>query len=216
MKNLLTILLLAPIIAFAQQALEVSVLDDKGAGVQSDLTMHGKTQGRTDADGRKTLAMSCEQTTRIQATPINPYYSAGYKACAPNQKSIAIKVTADEYYANLKENLERFEAESNFASIAIVKTEIAARTVDPVAAADLRTGAYRAMGEYLRISSEASVTVIPGTKRYVASPEFVEALKNFQVQNNLPTTGKLDYLTLQKASNRTASELLFNPSPTLR
>lgn len=205
-----------PIFAFAQQALEVSVLDDKGVGVQSVLTMHGKTQGRTDADGKKTLEMSCEQTTNIQATPINPYYSAGYTTCAPNQKSVAIKVTADEYYANLKSNLERFEAESNFASIAIVKTEIAARTVDPVVAAELRKDAYKAMGEFLRISSEASVAVVPGTKRYVASPEFVKALENFQAQNNLPTTGKLDYLTLQKASKRTASELLFNPSPTLR
>jgi len=209
MERLTLVLLLLPTSALAQSALDVHVLDDKGKGVQSDVVMLGQPQGRTDSGGRMKIASSCAQAVQIQAKPVDPYYSAGAITCTPSDKSVSIKVTADETYANLKMNLEYFQAKSDFAAVALTKTEIAARTVDPGEAVMHRTAAYKAMGEYFNIPANDAVTPYMNGKAVGPSPELVAAIHTFQSRNKLPRTGKLDYLTLQRASSKTANEILF-------
>jgi murein L,D-transpeptidase YcbB/YkuD len=69
---------------------------------------------------------------------------------------------------------------------------------------------YRAAAESFGIPVEQAITYDRNQRKSVLSDDFTTALKQFQKQNGLKTTGELDYATLKAKSGANVPEIIAN------
>lgn len=205
---ILLCILLYPLFTLAGPA--VHVLDDGGDGVPSNIFVAAESKGLTDDQGRLALSTDCAQTVSVRAEPTNPYFRPGVSICNPNDPVVTVKVTWKPVYTNLLMNQQLFLAQNDFASVALVSTELAARTVDPKEAAAAKLLVYSSMAKFLKIPEDKPAVLFfkeyPGP---VASPELIQAVMEYQESIGIQPNGNIDYITLTKASKRTSAEVLF-------
>lgn len=200
--------LLYPLLTVAGPA--VHVLDDGGDGVPSNIFVAAESKGLTDNQGKLALLTNCALNVSVRAEPTNPYFRPGVSICNPNDRVVTVRVTWKPVYTNLLMNQQLYLVQKDFASVALVSTELAARTDDPKKAAAAKVLVYTSMAKFLGVPEDKPAALF--LKEYpgpVASPELIQAVMKYQESIGIQPNGNIDYITLTKASKRTSAEVLF-------
>lgn len=196
---------------FAEQKFEVK--DDGNNGISSKIyfkdTMNHK--GDTDSDGVFLYEHTCNLGELVIAEPKSQLYQSGVAVCSKSNDTVALKVTWKPLYANLIRKRDHFISVGDYATAALTSNEIAARTVDISDANREKVVTLESLAKHLELSeSFTAVAYDPQQKREVATPQFVDAIKEFQVSKGLNASGVVDYETLSTAAGRDIGDVMYS------
>lgn len=193
------------------------VRDDRGAGVRSEVFLEKDAQphrqGETDDYGYILLAKGCKQGDIILASPINPLYYKGRKDCSPAAKQLEVRVTKKKFAQNLQSNATRLENARDWAKAALVYNEIAGRVepVDDLEAQESRQKVYLLFARHLKLGTEINVIVFDlQQEKWVMSPGLARKVEEFQLENGITASGRIDYKTLSTAAGEDVGKYIFD------
>lgn len=195
-----------------QYKLRVVDKDKLHRGLECDIKMI-KADGsivlvsRTNKDGWTEIDFSCESLSKIVFVPKGDYYNKEI-TCPVEEKEIRL---ASIYYGRtLVKNAHIQFAKGNYGASALAFNEAHARISkhDKDASVKLEKELYISVGKVLEI--ETPIVYDHVQQKYVMTPELKSAVEYFQQNNNLNTTGSLDFKTLRTMSDSDISPMMFN------
>ncbi|WP_229359889.1 peptidoglycan-binding domain-containing protein [Ferrimonas aestuarii] len=198
---------------FAQADQKIEVKDDSNNGVSSgiyfkDVNNH---KGDTNPDGVFVSASDCSVGELVIAKPKSDLYENGVARCVKGMETVALRVTWKPLYANLIQNRDYFIAQGDFAAAALASNEIAARTADVSIAKQQQVSALESFAKYLQVAEDLDpVAYDPLQNRDVATPQFVDAIKQYQIRHGLNASGMIDNKTLATAAGLNVGDIMYS------
>ncbi|MEQ8406927.1 MAG: hypothetical protein RKH07_01455 [Gammaproteobacteria bacterium] len=200
---------------FGQQI--VSVIDDTGDGIESDISTSLGDQvdplGTTNAKGELPLENTCRSGRRILARPVNQLFYEGTSSCDPNQRRLFVKVMRRDWALTLQSNAEYFEDVGSFGNAAVAYNEIAVR-FRAFDAETSETAGIKAIESFAKsISAPEAMPITsfdPAQSSVVITPQFKRYLSNYQFEQGLESDGNLGFRTLSTQSTQGIMILLTN------
>ena len=202
-----------PTPASAQQIRRIQVVDrDTRKGVPSDIELidpksAASRVGPTDASGYFDLKVRCGAGSRLRASPQSRQYFSGLLECPPVTSVLPVQNIG--YIRTLRANADLLEKRDHNAEAALIYNELLKRleVADAKQATQAQEKTYALFGKTLGHDEPTRYDRLQG--KLVITPEFKQAIEEFQKSKGLPATGVLDYATLEAAAEKPISVYLF-------
>ena len=196
----------------------VRVRDHNGVGVKSDIYVKSfereDEKEPTNDDGIGRLPVECQHTeVRIVAKPVNPFYSQNGRVCSANS-DLEIPVIPQSYADLLDSTAQRLKSEGQFAAAAMVLTEANYLVLDEDSTTREAKAAQAVIlfGQELGLESSDSIVFDPYQDRFVMSPKLHQMVFEYQGENRLELSGRIDYPTLRAAAGKDLRQFVPAPS----
>ena len=195
-------------------AIEIRVVDDSSRGVKSKIYLIEPDSKEmflddTDPDGLAKPTRVCTSGQRLKAKPANRrYFDSSPEPCSGKNK-LQLKVSSRVVVENLQRHAVEFEKLGNGAKAAFLYNELAVRVAgtDSERAAQADKKVYVLTGKALDTKTPA-VVFDEFQDKFVMSEGLAVAVRDFQKENGLKATGRLDHPTLKTLSKERINDYI--------
>lgn len=191
----------------------IRVVDkDTNKGVKCEIWIK-KTNGelklvsKTNRNGYIQVNFECSELEELEIRPEGDYYK---KIIDCPLKMTKISVLRIEYVKNLLLYAEKKQSVGDYGSAALALNDVVDRIKEynKTTADSISIEVYKATGKALNV---ANPTVFdPIQARTVISPELGRKIRNYQKDNSLSVTGKLDFYTLSSISQEALVFMIYS------
>ena len=190
--------------------LTLHMVDDRNEPVACEVYFQGQEGraillGSTDAAGTFAVTNDCHRLLRVLVVPVAGQHLSAVAECGSQEVGATntILLTKVEFLANLRANAAWLEAEEQYADAALVHNEIyqRAKTARPGLASQAQAGVYEMFARSIGFPGQR-LEYDPAQGVFVMTSDFELAVYEFQREQGLEETGRIDFATLRAHTSR--------------